>query len=288
MPESLVKWVGSKKHLMPLLSERFAPHLADDVDFNDLFVGSGAVTFGLLDRGLLTDCPLVRYADTSPEVRALFSLTLADPASLLADFIQLVRQFPPHTDYLAFRDYYNNARQQRLLDDYLLAAGLIYISRFGFNGLWRVNRKGECNVPPGSACQSEEAVEAVVALVVGRCREWLDKRAVVPVTWGYNDYRDVLDSIVCSTDRQVVYADPPYHKTFNGYSKAGSFDTLRLIDRLEHLSTDQFTIFLSNSPDVLPLLNSSKWEVEMVSRSGSVSCNGAGRQRVSEVLARRI
>lgn len=288
MPESLAHWVGGKKRLMPLLSERFAPYLTDGADFNDLFIGSGAVTFGLLDRGLLTDCPLVRYADTSPEVRALFSLTLADPASLLADFTHLVRQFQPHIDYLVFRDYYNDVRRSWLRDHYTLAAGLIYISRFGFNGLWRVNRKGECNVPPGSACQSEESVEAVVGLIVSRCREWLDNRAVVPVTWGYRDYNDVLDSVGCSTNRQVVYADPPYHKTFNGYSKAGSFDTPRLIDRLEHLSTDQFTTFLSNSPDVLPLLNSSKWEVEMVSRSGSVSCNGAGRQRVSEVLARRI
>lgn len=288
MPESLARWVGGKKRLMPLLSERFAPHLTDGVGFNDLFVGSGAVTFGLLDRGLLPGCPLIRYADTSPEVRALFSLTLADPANLLADFIHLARQFPPHTDYLAFRDYYNDARQQRLLDDYLLAAGLIYISRFGFNGLWRVNRKGECNVPPGSACQSEEAVEAVVGLIVSRCREWFDSQLVFPATMGCADYNELLDEAVCSTNRQVVYADPPYHKTFNGYSKAGSFDTPRLIDRLEHLNVDQFTVFLSNSPDALPLLTHGKWEVEMVSRSESVSCNGAGRQRVSEVLARRV
>lgn len=288
MPESLAHWVGGKKRLMPLLSERFAPHLTDGVGFNDLFVGSGAVTFGLLDRGLLTDCPLIRYADTLPEVRALFSLTLADPTSLLADFIHLVRQFPPHTDYLAFRDYYNNARQQRLLDGYLLAAGLIYISRFGFNGLWRVNRKGDCNVPPGSACQSGEAAEAVVELISKRCQEWLDDKSIRPATRGYADYNDALDEIVCSTNRQVVYADPPYYKTFNAYSKAGSFDTPRLIDRLEHLNVDQFTVFLSNSPDVLPLLTPDKWEVEMVSRSGSVSCDGAGRQRVSEILAKRV
>lgn len=288
MPDSLAHWVGGKKKMAPLLIERFAPALADGADFNDLFVGSGAVTFALLDKGLLVDCPVARCADSLPEVRALFLLTLINPAGLCADFVEIVRKFPPATDYLAFRAYYNDIRQRRRALNHDLAAGLIYISRFGFNGLWRVNRKGDCNVPPGSACQSEEAAEAVVELISKRCQEWLDDKSIRPATRGYTDYNDALDEAVCSTNRQVVYADPPYHKTFNGYSKAGSFDTLRLIDRLEHLNVDQFTVFLSNSPDALPLLTPDKWEVEMVSRSGSVSCNGAGRQRVSEILSRRI
>lgn len=286
MPESFVKWVGSKKKMAPLLVERFAPALADGADFNDLFVGSGAVTFALLDKSLL-DNRIVRVADTSDEVLALLEATLRQPFALAVVFMTAVRSFPPATHYLDFRGYYNDLRRSSGSDPLEIAAGLIYISRFGFNGLWRVNRKGDCNVPPGSACQSEEAVGAVVGLVRDRCLDWLDA-GTDALFRSYRSADDLLDEIVCSTNRQLVYADPPYHKTFNGYSKVGSFDTPRLIDRLEHLNVDQFTVFLSNSPDALPLLNSCKWKVEMVSRSGSVSCNGAGRQRVSEILAKRI
>ena len=94
-------------------------------------------------------------------------------------------------------DYYYQIRSQHALDDRVeIAARFIYLNKTCYNGLWRVNSKGEFNVPVGSyknptICQEEVLRACHVSL------QGVDVRK--------RDFRK-LDA----GEGDFVYFDPPY------------------------------------------------------------------------------
>jgi DNA adenine methylase len=149
----LLKWAGGKRQLLPVL-RRYYPAGFDR--YLEPFVGSGAVFFDLCDAGrlssrgaLLTDvnadligCYRAVRDEANAVIEALAGLDEEHRARGVACYYDVRdRRFNPARaalgDALAVR--YTPA----------LAAMLIYLNRTGFNGLFRLNRRGEFNVPAG-------------------------------------------------------------------------------------------------------------------------------------------
>lgn len=273
-------WVGGKKHLLPTLVPRMESLLAAGAPYYEGFLGGGSV----LTRALSTNCRRFVVSEAEPAVLYLWrSLLRGDD---VADaWLRLCVEYPPATHYYRLREDFNAG----FLTGDRFAAATIYISRFGFNGLWRRNGSGGINVPAGSAVKTGK-VDTIVATVYERLVAWRAEFQDRVVDVGFHvDYADMLPRMSRDGRPLVGYFDPPYHKTFNGYTPAGAFDTEALLRNLEAIDvTDGSLVILSNSLDAEPLLSPGKWRVEYVSRSGSVSCKADGRQRVGEILATRI
>ena len=150
----LLKWAGGKRQLLPTL-RRFYPD--DFGQYIEPFVGSGAVFFDLYNAGRLRDRQVL-LIDSNADLIGCYEAVRDAPEAVASALDALAEA---HTargceHYYEVRDRrFNPLRERRRQADggiaYSpeLAAMLIYLNRTGFNGLFRLNARGEFNVPVG-------------------------------------------------------------------------------------------------------------------------------------------
>ena len=224
----LLKWAGGKRQLLPAL-EQYYPASFDR--YLEPFVGSGAVFFHLASTGAL-DGRAVTLSDVNADLIGCYRAVRDKTGAVITALRALEREHRRHGDdcYYDVRDRRFNPRRAALATggtDLVttgyapeLAAMLIFLNRTGFNGLFRLNRLGEFNVPAGRyreprICDPEH-IEAV-AKVLRRPRVALE-------------HRGFEEAIGEAGKGDFVYCDPPYAplsrtSSFASYTAAG-FGTL--------------------------------------------------------------
>jgi DNA adenine methylase len=248
--QPFLKWAGGKRQLLPQL-RRFYPDTIKR--FVEPFLGSGAVFFDLWSSDKLGDAAVL-LADDNPDLVGTY-LRVADSTDAL--LIALRRLATGHaradrTYYYGVRDLSFNPARARWragggrADDYpvKLAAMLIYLNRTGYNGLFRVNRDGNFNVPAGrydtpSIVHEERLRLAALALGAPEVR----------MTCGTFD-----DTLAQVGSGDFVYLDPPYAplsltSNFRSYTAHGfaAGDQARLRDAVVRAARQGALILLSNS-----------------------------------------
>jgi DNA adenine methylase len=245
-----LKWAGGKRQLLPRLRP-FYP--ATFGAYHEPFLGSGAVFFDLVARGVLDGRPAI-LTDENPDLIGTWQRVGDSVGAVLAELERLARG---HTARGA--DHYRDVRDVRFnpardrwraagaaLEAYTpeLAAMLIYLNRTGYNGLFRVNRSGGFNVPPGRYVHPRIADEdrlraAAAALAGARARVALAPFESVLSHAGPGDF---------------VYFDPPYAPltataNFRSYTARGfdAGDQGRLQQVVIALAARGVHVLLSNS-----------------------------------------
>ncbi len=178
------------------------------------------------------------------------------------------------------KDYYYQLRSQHQLDDRVeIAARFIYLNKTCFNGLWRVNSKGEFNVPMGSyknpaICQEDNLRACHVALqgVDVRLRDFRKLNA------GADDF---------------VYFDPPYQPlsataSFTSYAKSsfgeGEQKTLRDVCLALHDQGAKVMLSNSDTPLIRALYAGGVFTIEKVQAPRYVNSRADARGAVNELL----
>jgi DNA adenine methylase len=150
---ALLKWAGGKRQLLNALR----PCYPRDFDrYLEPFVGSGAVFFDLYAEGRLAG-RRVRLADVNPDLIGCYRVVRDDAEEVIAALRALEQEHRTRGEdcYYDVRDRRFNPQRAALADRAAaaytpgLAAMLIYLNRTGYNGLFRLNRHGAFNVPPG-------------------------------------------------------------------------------------------------------------------------------------------
>jgi len=239
----LLKWAGGKRQLLPKLR---ACYPAKYRRYIEPFFGSGAVFFDLYSSGSLAG----RHAwlvDDNADLIGCYQ-TLVDSTDEVITALRALAQghlIGGSAFYYDVRDCrFNPARAAGAAYTPALAAMLIYLNRTGFNGLFRVNRLGEFNVPAGRyanprICDEENLREVAHAL---RGRE---------VTLEHGSF----DRALAGAGRgDFVYCDPPYAPIsrtacFASYTASGftSHDQIRLQRALIAAARRGAMVVLSNS-----------------------------------------
>lgn len=129
--QPFLKWAGGKRWLVQ--HGLLAPSKYDRLI--EPFVGGGAVFFALRPaRAVL--------ADANPELINLYKVVRDQPRSLM----QVLKWYhAKHDSELFYR-----TRSRKFASPLLRAARMLYLNRTCWNGLYRVNRRGEFNVPIGT------------------------------------------------------------------------------------------------------------------------------------------
>ncbi len=184
--------------------------------------------------------------------------------------------------YYQKRDSYNRRREERCGQ----AALLIFLNRTCFNGLYRVNKNNEFNVPMGSykkptICDKENILAVSEAL------------QRVEILCG-----DFEQTLTYAENHTVFYFDPPYKplsetSSFNSYSKDEFNDSeqIRLGEFCKKLDILNHTWILSNS-DVKgknPEDNFfdelySDFQIQRVKAKRSINANPEKRGELNELL----
>src|SRR5881628_2186559 len=116
------------------------------------FFGSGAVFFDLYSAGRLVERH-VRLTDDNPDLVGCYRTLRDSPEAVIAALESLAEGHRGRGARFFYdvRDRRFNPTRAAGHGTYTpeLAAMLIYLNRTGFNGLFRLNRRGEFNVPMG-------------------------------------------------------------------------------------------------------------------------------------------
>ena len=149
-PRPIVKWAGGKTQLLPILRTYYGPLLeAGTIQrYVEPFMGSGAVLWDMLSR-----CPTLESVaiDQNARLIAVYRVVQTAVDALIAELSDLQARYwaASHeartTMYYAVRTAFNHHEGTAIHQ----AAQFIFLNHTCFNGLYRVNRRAEFNVPMG-------------------------------------------------------------------------------------------------------------------------------------------
>ncbi len=263
-----LKWAGGKK----ALSAKIAAAIRDAgyARYFEPFVGGGAVLFALQPTTAV-------IADSSPLLVNAYLRVQKDVNGVVAALGDYTKA---HS-----REFYYRVRTKPPVGDSERAAWLIYLNRTCFNGLWRVNSKGEFNVPIGSYSNPR---------ILDRDKLVAASRALKGVKILCADFEEVLTR---KNPRpkfgDAVYLDPPYDpltntSRFTAYTRENFVerDQRRLSNVAAALAERGVHVVVSNSdtPLIRSLYHESEFRVEVVKMARAISSVGTGRGKISELL----
>lgn len=252
----VLKWAGGKTQLLTELRSRFPKRFERYIE---PFFGGGALFFDVRP-------PNAVIADSNPELVNLYRCIQTDHesvAALLAGF--------ENTE-----DCFYRVRAQRFseMDSAYAAARTIYLNRTCYNGLYRVNKRGDFNVPFGRYKVSAFNQPAVL----GAAAEAL---AGVEIVCG--DYKEVLRTQARRGD--LVFLDPPYlpvslHADFKRYTKEQFYeeDHRELADEVKRLQRLGCHVILTNSNHPLVHELYEGFDVEVVNTRRNISSRATTRK----------
>ncbi len=271
--QPFLKWAGGKTQLLNTLFDFFPK------DFNgyfEPFLGSAAVFFFLRRQyGQFT----AHLNDANEELINSYRIIRDDLDSLLPELEQLKRNHSTK-QYYAIR-----AKSPETLGTIQRAARLIYLNKTCFNGLYRVNSKGEFNVPIGSYKNPKIYEKSGLRAA---------SNALEEAKLHSGDFNFVLEY---ANAKDLVYFDPPYYTEGNGFtsyantgfgkSSTAIQEHRRLAEVAQQLTTRGVYVVISNSDsEYTRKLYSTYHEftVHEIRARRNINSKGSGRGPVSELV----
>ena len=262
-----LKWAGGKRQLVPEL-RRYAPKRYDA--YYEPFVGAGALLLELQpqrafinDRNYeLINCYEV-IRDSLEELLAALQVHKNEK-----EYYYSVRAWDREADY-SQRD-----RCQR-------AARILFLNKTCFNGLFRVNSKGQFNVPFGRY----KKPNILNAAVLQAASEYLNSAEVAISN------RDFAEAVGGAEAGDFVYFDPPYDPvsataSFTGYAADGfnRDEQRRLKETFDLLTARGCKVLLSNACTEFILDLYKEYEIVRIPAKRVINSNASKRGKIDEVL----
>lgn len=267
-PKPFLQWVGGKREMIPQYKDYFPKKYNQ---YFEPFLGGGAMFFEL--------APTKAYLnDNNQELFETYK-AVRDFPELVISILNNLKERHSEELYMRMReldreyDIYNDFRS------YEIAARAIYLNQTCFNGVYRVNQKGQFNVPIGSSlnrviCDKDTILKASKVL----------KKASIECT----DFEQAIANV---RKGDLIFLDPPYYpisknSDFTRYTKEKFYqeDQVRLKDSIVKLAKKGAYVMLANS-DCDFIRNLYKdFRIHTVQSSRSLNCKSDKRGKVSEVL----
>lgn len=258
-PSPVLRWAGSKRRLLPVLLSAVP---AEFGRYYEPFVGSACLFFAL-----------------SPS-----KAILGDVNSDLIDAYSVIRSQPVrvahavHSMPSTARHYYRlRSVRPATLRPIARAARFVYLNRHCFNGVYRINRTGQFNVPRGKRTGALPAVDEFKLCAKALWRAKL--RA--------EDFESSLRDVQAG---DFVYLDPPYASTTRTTYGEYSYDSFeqddlpRLLKTLRRLDRLGATFLLSYTYRSTLRVELSHWHIRRVAVQRHVAGFADHRHRVYEIL----
>ncbi|PPD57404.1 DNA adenine methylase [Dehalogenimonas etheniformans] len=260
-----VKWAGGKRGIIDQLVNRLPDKFGE---YYEPFAGGAALFFEISDN-----LKKAYISDSNLDLMITYAVVKDMPDAL-------IKKLEDHAKKDSEEYYYKVRAQHNLKDAVDTAARFIYLNKTCYNGLYRVNKKGEFNVPRGRYANPD---------VVNKENILAASQALKKAELRYREFDKITPK-----SGDLVYFDPPYHPTdtasFTQYTKLdfSEKDQQRLANFALELHRQGVYVMLSNSdtPYIRNLYNNTAWNLSVVSAPRLVNCKAEGRVAVKELLVR--
>jgi DNA adenine methylase len=272
-PKPFVKWVGGKRQLLKQFKDRgfYPPSGFDPIKntYFEPFVGGGAVFFDLLPKK-------AQLSDMNKELVTTYNVIKDD----VEELINTLKKYKYEKGFFLMI----RAKDPNTLSELDVAARFIYLNRTGFNGMYRVNSKGQFNVPFGAytnplICDADNLRKV--------------SKVLHDVSVKHQDYKEVLTK---AKKGDFIYFDPPYYPvsrtaSFTAYT-ADTFlekEQTELRDTFAELHKRGCFVMLSNSDtpfieNLFKPLKKDAVRIHKVSAGRAINSNAEKRGKVFEIL----
>lgn len=284
-----VKWVGGKSQLVEQI-EKMLPSDGEKtlIKYAEPMVGGGALFFSILSK---YDFEKMYISDINAELINAYQAVKNDVENLIAKLNEMQMLFLPMDEngrkyfYYTVRERFNSTTltEETAIEK---AAQFIFLNKTCFNGLYRVNRKGQFNVPMGAyknptICDYENLRNIHEAL-----------QNVTIVCGDYTLSKSFIDKDT------FVYLDPPYRpisetSAFTAYSTDAFDDNeqIRLAKFIDEINNSGAKIVLSNSdPKNVNEEDNffddlyKNYKINRVEASRAINSKGDKRGKINELL----
>jgi DNA adenine methylase len=294
-----LKWAGGKTQLLLELEKRLPSNILDEgviSRYVEPFLGGGALFFYLKARYTVEESFLL---DANPELVMAYRVVQKDHR----DLVRILTEMETHhlamsekerkSNYYQIRDCYNEEGPaidyQNYSSDWVKrTAFLIFLNKTGYNGLFRLNKRGKYNVPFGRYHNPTICDEANLQLV----HEALQKTELLCA-----DFTLAGEFIEKKT---LVYMDPPYRPLnrtsyFTDYSATGfnEEDQNRLAQFYQDMDQRGSHLLLSNSDpknedptDEFFDKLYQDYHIERVAAKRNINSDKGGRGIINELIVR--
>ncbi|MFA5767216.1 MAG: Dam family site-specific DNA-(adenine-N6)-methyltransferase [Candidatus Paceibacterota bacterium] len=202
-PKPFVKWAGGKTYLLPELHEILSK-VSSNIGYCEPMVGGGALYWTILEKFRIKT-----IADVNADLIDLYKIIRDVPEDLIAELLKPEYNYVHKSEEQSLTTY-RRIRASVPDDPVKKAARTMFLLRTCFNGLMRVNKHGQFNVPPGSYKNPEICNAELI-----RCDSIALQGTVIY-------HSNAIDTIhLLDRGRHLLFVDPPYYddkKKFTGYS----------------------------------------------------------------------
>lgn len=286
-----VKWAGGKTQLLEEIRKSLPSDMLsrNELTYVEPFVGGGAVLFWILQT-----YPNIKRAiinDINTELICTYRIIQSNVEDLIKHLTTIQNQYISLNSnqrkeyFLEKRKLFNSKKCSNIET----AALFIFLNRTCFNGLYRVNSKGEFNVPHGKYT-NPKICDKDNLMAVSRLLQRVE------ILCG-----DFEQTEKYAGDNSIFYLDPPYKplsetSSFTSYTKYGFNDAeqVRLRDFCTRISRQE-TLFIASNSD--PTENSGtsffeqiyhQFKIKRVFASRLINADSEKRGLVSEIMISNV
>ena len=296
MARPFLKWAGGKGQLLGQIGRHLPPGMEEGrlTKYAEPFIGGGAVFFLIAND---FDVREFFISDMNEDLVLAYRTIQQQVENLIERLEEIKRQYL-RLDRVRRQEYFYEARrsfnQRRASslyaasaqDEALHVARLIFLNRTCFNGLYRVNSRGDFNVPYGNYRNPRICDEANLRSV---------SQSLQNAEIHYGDFTACKRFV---DEKTFVYLDPPYRPisrtaSFNAFYKSPFDDDeqRRLALFYQELGSAGAKLMLSNSDPQNENPHDSFFEdlyagfsIHKVLASRRINSNGAKRGPITELL----
>ncbi|WP_082538961.1 Dam family site-specific DNA-(adenine-N6)-methyltransferase [Lysobacter sp. Root494] len=255
----LIKWPGGKRALVPKLIEHFPARFNR---YYEPFFGGGALFFALQPAKAV-------LSDINQDLINCYRRVKEQPDDLIKALKRLRN---------SEEDYYR-VRESKPRTELTKAARLLYLTRLSFNGIHRVNLRGEFNVPYGYKTHLDSVDDDLL-----RCTSDVLQNAKL-------EHGDFEETTAGAQPGDLVYFDPPYTVAHanNGFVKYNEHifswaDQIRLAKHARALAAKGCHVFVSNAHhDSIDELYSGTRKI-VIERFSVIAASSTHRRKITESL----
>jgi len=266
---TFIKWAGGKSQVL----EQYRPFFPKKIDrYFEPFLGSGAVFFFINKNFALKE---VFLSDINEELIITFKV-VRDRVEELIEDLKKRRELHQQKG----KQYFLKVRKEKPISFVERASRLIYLNKTCYNGLYRVNSKGEFNVPFGDYKNPSIFDEKVLINA---------SKLLQNVNLEVSYFENILGK---ARKGDFIYFDPPYMplsktSSFTSYQKNVFLEKEqeKLAEIFKELNKRECFVMLSNSNHpFIKKLYSGFYINDKIKAKRAISCIGTKRGEIKEVL----